>query len=63
MLRRAEYVRDRKIFGGYMFKATERCQYPAFEKKSEWAQSLLSLAFTAQWNPKQTSYCKYSVVL
>ena len=46
-----------------MFKATERCQYPAFEKKSEWAQSLLSLAFTAQWNPKQTSYCKYSVVL
>ena len=27
-----------------------------------WAHSLLSLAFTAQWNPKHPSYCKYMVV-
>ena len=63
MLRRADYVRDCKIFGGYMFEATVRCHYPALSRVSGWAHSLLFLAFTARWNPKHSSYCKHSVVL
>ena len=48
MLKRTDYVRDCKVLGGYMFKATEPCQYPAFGMASGWAHSLLSSAFTAQ---------------
>ena len=58
MLRRADYVRDRKVLGGYMLKAMERCQYPAFWRPLGWAPSLLLLALAAQWNPIQPSYCK-----
>ena len=57
MPRRADYMRDRNILGeshvhSYFWNAVS----PFYWVSYGWARSLLSLAFTARWNPKHPSY-------
>ena len=56
MLRRADYLRERNIFGEshvYSYGTL-----PVFHIGQEigWADSLLSLAFATRWNPKHLLY-------
>ena len=65
ILKRVDNMRERESvisLERHMFKAEwNTVSYLSWVGHGR-AHSLLSLAFAARWNPKQSSYCKYSVL-
>ena len=63
ILKRVDNMRESVIsLERHMFKAEWNTVSNLSWVGHGWTHSLLSLAFAARWNPKHSSYCKYSVV-
>ena len=56
MLGRADYIRERSIFGESHVYSYGTPSVFHFGREIGWVDSLLSLAFAARWNPKHRSY-------
>ena len=56
MLRRADYVRERKLLRDSHVHSHETQSVHKIGWETGWAHSLLSLAFAARWNQKHPSY-------
>ena len=56
ILRRADYVRERKLLNDSHFRSYETQSVHKPGWGIGWAHSLLSLAFVARWNQKHPSY-------
>ena len=56
MLRRADYMREHNILGESHVYSYGRLSVVHIGRENGWADTLLSLAFAARWNPKHPSY-------